>query len=81
MGPAVESPEKVKELIQAGMNMARLNLSHGGYEEHQTRLDRVRDAAKAAGKPIAILVSQLQFWLICKVQRFVLHYLQTVHMN
>ena len=37
MGPAVESPEKVKELIEAGMNMARLNLSHGGYEEHQTR--------------------------------------------
>ena len=56
MGPAVESPEKVKELIEAGMNMARLNLSHGGYEEHQTRLDRVREAAKAAGKPIAILV-------------------------
>ncbi len=30
MGPAVESPEKVRELIAAGMNMARLNLSHGG---------------------------------------------------
>jgi pyruvate kinase len=56
MGPAVESPEKVKELIEAGMNMARLNLSHGGYEEHQTRLDRVRAAAKEAGKPVAILV-------------------------
>ncbi len=56
MGPAVESAEKVKELIDAGMNMARLNLSHGGYEEHQSRLDRVREAAKAAGKPIAILV-------------------------
>ena len=39
MGPAVESPEKVKELIAVGMNMARLNLSHGGYEEHQMRLD------------------------------------------
>ena len=50
MGPAVESPEKVKELIDAGMNMARLNLSHGGYDEHQNRLDRVREAAKAAGK-------------------------------
>ena len=32
MGPAVESPEKVRQLIAAGMNMARLNLSHGGYE-------------------------------------------------
>jgi pyruvate kinase len=56
MGPAVESPEKVKELIAAGMDMARLNLSHGSYEEHQGRLDLVRAAAKAAGKAVAILV-------------------------
>jgi pyruvate kinase len=56
MGPSVESPEKVRELIAAGMNMARLNLSHGGYEEHQNRLDQVRAAAKEAGKPVAILV-------------------------
>ena len=56
MGPAVESPEKVRQLISAGMNMARLNLSHGGYEEHQSRLDQVRSAAKEAGKPVAILV-------------------------
>jgi pyruvate kinase len=56
LGPAVESPEKVKELIAAGMNMARLNLSHGSYEEHQGRLDRVRAAAKEAGKAVAILV-------------------------
>ena len=56
LGPAVESPEKVRELIAAGMNMARLNLSHGGYEEHQNRLNRVREAAAEAGVPIAILV-------------------------
>ena len=56
MGPAVESPEKVAELIAAGMNMARLNLSHGGYDEHQNRLDLVRAAAKSAGLPVAILV-------------------------
>ena len=56
MGPAVQSPEKVRELIAAGMNMARLNLSHGSYEEHQARLDEVRAAAKEAGKAIAILV-------------------------
>jgi pyruvate kinase len=56
MGPAVESPEKVRELINAGMNMARLNLSHGGYPEHQARLDQVRLAAKEAGVPVAILV-------------------------
>jgi pyruvate kinase len=56
MGPAVDSPEKIRELIAAGMNMARLNLSHGGHLEHQGRMDRVREAAKEAGVPIAILV-------------------------
>ena len=56
MGPAVDSPEKIQELIAAGMNMARLNLSHGGHPEHQARMDRVRKAAKEAGVPIAILV-------------------------
>ena len=56
MGPAVESAEKVKALIEAGMNMARLNLSHGSYEEHQVRFDQVRAAAKEAGRPVAILV-------------------------
>ena len=56
MGPAVEAPDKVDALIAAGMNMARLNLSHGGYEEHQSRLDRVRAAATKAGKAVAILV-------------------------
>lgn len=56
MGPAVDSPEKIRQLIAAGMNMARLNLSHGHYEEHQSRLDQVRAAAAEAGKPVAILV-------------------------
>jgi pyruvate kinase len=56
MGPAVDSPDKVRDLIDAGMNMARLNLSHGGYPEHQTRYDQVRRAAKEAGVPVAILI-------------------------
>ena len=56
MGPAVESSEKVRELIAAGMNMARLNLSHGSYEEHQARLDMVRIAALEHGQAVAILV-------------------------
>ena len=56
MGPAVDSEQKVKELIDAGMNMARMNLSHGTYAEHQLRFDQVRAGAKAAGRPIAILV-------------------------
>lgn len=56
MGPAVESHEKAAELIAAGMNVARLNLSHGGYEEHQNRLNLIRKAAADAGRPVAILV-------------------------
>ena len=56
MGPAVESAERAAELIDAGMNVARLNLSHGGYDEHQNRLQLVRKAAADAGKPVAILV-------------------------
>jgi pyruvate kinase len=56
MGPAVESSEKVHELIAAGMNMARLNLSHGGYDEHQSRLDLVRSVAAETNQPVAILV-------------------------
>jgi pyruvate kinase len=56
MGPAVEADGKVEQLIAAGMNMARLNLSHGTYVEHQSRLDAVRSAAKKAGVPVAVLV-------------------------
>ncbi len=56
MGPAVESAQKVKALIEAGMNMARLNLSHGSYEEHQVRFNQIRAAAKEAGRSVAILV-------------------------
>jgi pyruvate kinase len=56
MGPAVESVEKVSELIRAGMNVARLNLSHGGYEEHQNRLDLVRAEAARVKQPVAIMV-------------------------
>ncbi|MEY4163425.1 MAG: pyruvate kinase [Actinomycetota bacterium] len=56
LGPAVESPERISALIEAGMNVARLNLSHGGYDEHQARLDLVRDAANRAEVSVAILV-------------------------
>ena len=56
MGPAVEAAGKVEQLIAAGMNMARLNLSHGSYAEHQSRMDAVRNAATKAGVPIAVLV-------------------------
>ena len=56
LGPAVESPEGIASLIEAGMNVARLNLSHGGYDEHQARLDLVRSTAAKKSVAVAILV-------------------------
>ena len=56
MGPAVQSDESISALISAGMNVARLNLSHESYAEHKSRFDQVRKASEEAGKPVAILV-------------------------
>ena len=39
IGPAIESPEKIFEAIKAGLNVARLNMSHGDHAEHQARYD------------------------------------------
>src|SRR5690625_2068618 len=56
IGPASESPEMLKELIEAGMNVARLNFSHGDYEEHGNRIKNIKAAAKELGKSVAILL-------------------------
>ena len=55
LGPASETPEKIDAMITAGMNVVRLNFSHGTYENHQMLIDRVRDIAKAHREPVAIL--------------------------
>lgn len=46
IGPVSESLEKITELIAAGMNVARLNFSHGDFEEHGNRIKNIREAAK-----------------------------------
>jgi pyruvate kinase len=56
LGPATETPEAIRALVDAGMDVARMNCSHGTHDEHQVRFDRVRAAAEATGKPVAILV-------------------------
>lgn len=56
IGPASESIEKLKQLMEAGMNVARLNFSHGSHEEHAARIANIREAAKQTGKTIAILL-------------------------
>ena len=59
LGPASDSPENLRALVMAGMDAARLNLSHGTHDEHAERARRVRDAEAAAGRPIA-LIADLQ---------------------
>jgi pyruvate kinase len=59
LGPASDSPEKLRALVDAGMDAARLNLSHGAHEDHAERARRVRDVEVEAGRPIA-LIADLQ---------------------
>ena len=56
IGPASESKEKLEQLIEAGMNVARLNFSHGDFEEHGNRIKTIRAAAEKLGKTVAILL-------------------------
>lgn len=55
IGPASRSPEKLEHLIAAGMNVARLNFSHGSHEEHEEVIVRLREIAARLGRPLAIL--------------------------
>lgn len=56
IGPASESPEVIKELIMAGMNVARLNFSHGTHGEHRQRVNTIRQAARELKATVAILL-------------------------
>ncbi len=56
LGPASSSPERVGELIDAGMNVARLNFSHGSHEDHAKMLQTVRSEAERRGRAVAILL-------------------------
>jgi pyruvate kinase len=56
IGPASESVEKLTQLIESGMNVARLNFSHGDFEEHGQRIQNIREASKLTGKTVAILL-------------------------
>jgi len=55
IGPATESVNKIEALAKAGMNVARLNFSHGTYSHHAQLVRHIRQAARATGQPIAIL--------------------------
>ncbi|WP_026875670.1 pyruvate kinase [Jiangella gansuensis] len=56
LGPATDSPERLRELIDVGMDVARFNLSHGSHAEHEERYLRVRKAATEAERNVGVLV-------------------------
>ncbi|MFD7918802.1 pyruvate kinase [Streptomyces sp. NPDC059740] len=55
LGPAVDSYDQLKTLIEAGMNVARFNMSHGSHAEHEERYHRVRKAAAETGRAVGVL--------------------------
>lgn len=56
LGPASNSPEQVQALVDAGMDVARINRSHGTTEEHLAVIERIRRAAATSGRAVAVLV-------------------------
>ncbi len=56
LGPAVSTPEQIRALVEAGMDVARLNLSHGSYADHEKVYRMVREASDAVGRSVAVLV-------------------------
>ncbi|MDD2923150.1 MAG: pyruvate kinase, partial [Anaerolineales bacterium] len=55
IGPASDSERVLESLIKAGMNVARLNFSHGTHEQHAARISAIRAASKKLGMPVGIL--------------------------
>ncbi len=55
LGPATDSDAMVKALVEAGMDVARLNFSHGDYSDHERSYDRVRAASDATGRAVGVL--------------------------
>lgn len=56
LGPATDQGEVLKDMMKAGMNVARFNFSHGSHEEHKARMDMVKAARAELGLPIGIML-------------------------
>lgn len=56
IGPASDAPEVMREMITAGMDVARLNFSHGTHQQHLERIRRLRQVAEEVGKDLAIML-------------------------
>lgn len=55
IGPASDSPDMIRKMLLAGMNVARLNFSHGKYEDHAERIQRLRSASEELDLPLMLL--------------------------
>ena len=55
IGPASDAPDVLERMIRSGLNVARLNFSHGTFEQHALRIETLRGAAKAAGSDLAVM--------------------------
>jgi pyruvate kinase len=56
LGPASEDPAVLRKLLEAGMNVARFNMAHGSHEYHASMIAALRNAGRAAGIPVALLI-------------------------
>lgn len=56
LGPATSAPEMVLQMVRDGMNLARINMSHGSREDHRKSIEAVRAASDELGMPVAVLV-------------------------
>ena len=56
LGPATDDPKVLDDVIAAGVDVVRLNMSHGTYEDHERRADWVRNRARASGRQIGVLI-------------------------
>ena len=56
LGPSVQSPSRIQWLVEAGMNVARLNMAHGTLEDHTTAFGHVRFIAQELKQPVGIMV-------------------------
>src|SRR3712207_7519768 len=55
IGPASREPDTLLRMVQAGMDVARLNFSHGDMEQHAENAQRIRQASERGGRPVALL--------------------------
>src|SRR5689334_20498101 len=56
IGPATSSRERIEELVQAGMDVARLNLSHGTHDDHRAVYQHIRDVSNSTGRAVGVLL-------------------------